>query len=374
MKISIYINQEKTLEWQLTTNESILCSYLISVAGEYWVRNETIDGRKYAWISKNKILKDMPMLTDKVDTVYKLLKSLDKKGVISYCKKGSKDMIALTKKSSEWNFKTSKNISDLYPSDEIECDDSDLDNLGIGLTSENGIVENPNDYIGKANEESDINRTDKKVSLLESSVLESGPSLSPSPSNFLPSDLELYTNGTKEPSPSKPSLPPTPPMAKNGNLSKMRIGVKKVLSKMEDFDELVNSRDLSITDIMNAFSEYWIIGQGRDFNPMNSKGLQSSFRKWIGFSGEDKLKEVESVKSLKNTSKLSLLIDNIKGKTLPNPSQRIDLNAFLEELKEESIIEIAKKYSKNELDGYGVLLTLMQGQKRIDYLSESRKN
>jgi predicted phage replisome organizer len=193
----------------------------------------------------------------------------------------------------------------------------------------------------------------------------------PSPSNSLPDNSELYTNGTKEPSPSKPSLPPLPP--KNGNLSKMKLGIKKVLSKMDDFDELVNSRDLSIVDIMNEFSEYWIVGCGRDWNPQNSKGLQSSFRKWIGFSGKDKLEEKESFNALANTSKLNFLLNNIKSKVkVFNASQRQDISDFIENFEESSILEIASSYSKGPEDGYDALIIFMQSQIRKDKLKNNR--
>jgi hypothetical protein len=222
--------------------------------------------------------------------------------------------------------------------------------------------DNTTDDISTDDTPTDINKNVSSNKVLNKERKEKEPS----PSNFNNFDKDGIEEETFQ-----PSLPPLPP--KSGSLSKMKLGVKKVLSRMDDFDELVNKRDLSILEIMDQFSEYWIIGQGREFNPQNYKGLHSSFRQWILFGGNDTLSEVESTKGLSNTSKLNLLVNNISGKQLPNPSQKIALNGILDQFEEKSILEIAKSYNGNAFDGYETLMTLIMSQRRIDRMEKNRQ-
>lgn len=112
MKFTILINQVKANEWNLNLSQAVLfafCYELPSWADKVFINNEI-----YYFASKNKIVNEMPLLGDKVDTIYRLLKQLEEKGLIIVKKQGKKDFVKLTSISKEWN--SEKNpTSEIYP-------------------------------------------------------------------------------------------------------------------------------------------------------------------------------------------------------------------------------------------------------------------
>lgn len=68
-----------------------------------WAEPIIIDGEMYYWASKQMICNEIPLAYNKVDTVYRALKTLSEKGLINYKKYGDKDCISLTQKGKEWN-------------------------------------------------------------------------------------------------------------------------------------------------------------------------------------------------------------------------------------------------------------------------------
>ena len=78
MKYHILINQTKVLEWRLNMSEAILVdlfSHLPSWADKYQIINNEI----WYFFSKKKILEEVPMLGDKIDTIYRICKKLQEK-------------------------------------------------------------------------------------------------------------------------------------------------------------------------------------------------------------------------------------------------------------------------------------------------------
>lgn len=131
MRYSSYINNTKTSEWGLNLSQAYLFSLLADVG--QWAAETIIDGKVYYWVSRNKIIEELPALTDKPDTVYRLLKQLSDAGLIDYTKQGAKDLVKLTSKGKEWNtVETRKNIrgSEKYPNE-------------LGKKSENYSEKNP---------------------------------------------------------------------------------------------------------------------------------------------------------------------------------------------------------------------------------------
>ena len=102
MRLYNKINSEKSIEWGL----NIKCAYIFSWIYELpsWANKVIIGSDVYYFASKNKIIEELPLLTDKLDTVYRYLKILEEKGLIVLKKIDSKDYIALTEKSKSWNF------------------------------------------------------------------------------------------------------------------------------------------------------------------------------------------------------------------------------------------------------------------------------
>jgi len=111
MQFTITINQAKALEWQLNAQQALLFAFVYECPS--WAKlTQTADGDFYA-LSKGKILEELPLLTDKPDTVYRLLKQLAGAGVIDLSSTASITLVRLTPKGQEWNRKLDG--SEKYP-------------------------------------------------------------------------------------------------------------------------------------------------------------------------------------------------------------------------------------------------------------------
>lgn len=136
MRYTITIQQAVALEWGLHDTEAYIFAYLVDL--HTWA--ETMIYREQVWYfaSRNKTLDELPLLDIKPDTVYRVYKSLDKKGVIQYLKKHKKDWILITEKGKDWNRKKLGFKSETDPNS-----DSNPDKLGF--KSEKNSDSNPTD-------------------------------------------------------------------------------------------------------------------------------------------------------------------------------------------------------------------------------------
>lgn len=113
MQFTITINQAKALEWELNAQQALLFAFVYECPS--WAKlTQTADGVDFYALSKGKILEELPLLTDKPDTVYRLLKQLAAAGVIELSSTSSITLVRLTKKGQEWNRKLDG--SEKYPS------------------------------------------------------------------------------------------------------------------------------------------------------------------------------------------------------------------------------------------------------------------
>lgn len=103
MQFTITINQAKALEWRLNAQQALLFAFVYESPS--WAKLvQTADGDFYA-LSKAKIIEELPLLTDKSDTAYRLLKQLASVGVIDLSSTASITLVRLTEKGQEWNRK-----------------------------------------------------------------------------------------------------------------------------------------------------------------------------------------------------------------------------------------------------------------------------
>ena len=109
MKYTINIDQVKSLEWGLTLSEAALFSFVYALPS--WAEQMHIGGQTWYFGSRNKAVQEVPIITDKPDTIYRLYKSLQAKGLIEWQKFGEKDVIRLTDKAKEWNTVTDQPAS-----------------------------------------------------------------------------------------------------------------------------------------------------------------------------------------------------------------------------------------------------------------------
>jgi hypothetical protein len=113
MRYNTYINNKKAMEWGLNANQAALFDLLNQLSS--WANPMIIGTEVFYYISRGKIIAEIPLFYTKDDTVYRHLKILENKGLINYKKVENKDVIKLTKKGKEWNLQEVEIRSDLNP-------------------------------------------------------------------------------------------------------------------------------------------------------------------------------------------------------------------------------------------------------------------
>ncbi|MEN5036866.1 hypothetical protein [Pseudomonas sp. TWI929] len=111
MQFTLTINQVKALEWGLNSQQALLFSFVYGCPS--WAKPmQTPDGIYFA-LSKAKITDELPLLTGKPDTAYRMLKALEEVGLIELSSTSSITLFRLTEKATEWNQKLDG--SEKYP-------------------------------------------------------------------------------------------------------------------------------------------------------------------------------------------------------------------------------------------------------------------
>lgn len=100
MRYSIIIDNIHSLKWDLNIQEAYLFGWIYTLPS--WADSIIIEGETYFFASKNKAIEELPILTKKIDTIYRFYKSLELKGLISIKKLDGKDFLALTEKAKSW--------------------------------------------------------------------------------------------------------------------------------------------------------------------------------------------------------------------------------------------------------------------------------
>ena len=153
MRFSITLNNQKCMEWKINATQGILVALLYEANA--WANEEIIDDKIYYFVSRNLILKELPMFFEKADTVYRNLKVLAEKGIIEYIKHKGMDLIRLTEKGKSWNF--IENNSEKNPNFDSNSEKSPSK---FGKKSENNSEKNPTNK--DTNIQKDINKNNKE--------------------------------------------------------------------------------------------------------------------------------------------------------------------------------------------------------------------
>ncbi len=101
MRNHLYVNQVKAIEWRLTIQEAHIFSFCYELPS--WADKIIVNNEIYYFAARQKAVEELPILTDKPDTIYRNYKKLENKGLIIYKKHNNKDVIRLTKKGQDWN-------------------------------------------------------------------------------------------------------------------------------------------------------------------------------------------------------------------------------------------------------------------------------
>lgn len=133
MRFNINIDQRFCLEWGLNLTEGAVFDILYNLSS--WADPVMIEGQVFYHASRNKITEELPMLTDKSDTIYRIFKHLaaDERALIQYEKAGRKDLIRLTDRGKEWNSEKNPSL----------VDNSENFPTELGKKSENNSEKNP---------------------------------------------------------------------------------------------------------------------------------------------------------------------------------------------------------------------------------------
>lgn len=135
MEYTVVINQQKSVEWGLNQSQAVLFAFVYGVPS--WAESITLSGAVYYRLSKHKIVTELPLLTDKPDTAYRILQQLKQKQLIEIKIIDGEQYISLTEKTTQWNKTINKSeqrkeirASEINPSNRAE------NNPGLGNKSD----------------------------------------------------------------------------------------------------------------------------------------------------------------------------------------------------------------------------------------------
>lgn len=178
MRYTLSINAVRCQEWGLNLAQGALMD-LINQSNS-WAQEEFVDGKVYYWVSRNKVIDEIPVAYSKPDTVYRSLKVLADKDLISHIKKGKKDLVRMTEKGKTWNVKgTIQGDAKLGNKSEL-AENSEINPSKLGNKSE------------KQPKNTDLNPTDKNTNYksISNKNTKSAPKEKPVAKQFVKPTLE----------------------------------------------------------------------------------------------------------------------------------------------------------------------------------------
>ncbi len=125
MRYSTTINNKFSLDYGLDIKQAYLFAWFYELPS--WAESVIINGDTYFFASKTKAVSELPLLTKKVDTMYRYYKQIEKLKLIDLKKIDGKDYVKIL--NNQWN--------------EWKSDYSDKNPNQLGKTSENNSDKNP---------------------------------------------------------------------------------------------------------------------------------------------------------------------------------------------------------------------------------------
>lgn len=148
--------------WGLNLQEAYLFSFIYELPS--WAEKIIIEGHVFYYGSRKKAIEEIPLLTDKPDTMYRHYKSLKEKGLIEYVPVNGKEYVRITEKGKLWN------SSEIFPNARNQSDGSEIFPNQLGNFSESGSEIFPTDNnIINNNTTSNTNFLEKNLEKKESS-------------------------------------------------------------------------------------------------------------------------------------------------------------------------------------------------------------
>lgn len=131
MRFTSYINNFKCQEWDINPSQGALVDLFNQLSS--WAIAETIDGKTYYHIARQKVIEELPLWFKTRDNVYRNIKHLVELSIVEYIKLGNRDMVRLTDKGNTWNSENSPSLGN----------NSELDTPELGNDSESNSEKNP---------------------------------------------------------------------------------------------------------------------------------------------------------------------------------------------------------------------------------------
>jgi len=111
MNFTATIDNVTASQWGLNVQQAYAFSWVYQLAS--WAFSTPHNGDIYYHAERSKFIEDMPLLTNRQDTVYRTLKEFVDFGLIKMEKIGRKDFICLTEKGKNWGRQELGKKSDL---------------------------------------------------------------------------------------------------------------------------------------------------------------------------------------------------------------------------------------------------------------------
>lgn len=87
---------------KLSLQEGYLLDWMLKLPS--WAKHAVIDNEVFYFADKSKACMDIPVLTEKIDTMYRYYKRLETKGFIKLTKRHGQDFIKILPKCDSWKF------------------------------------------------------------------------------------------------------------------------------------------------------------------------------------------------------------------------------------------------------------------------------
>lgn len=101
MRYTTYINNSRCLEWGINPSQGALVDLFNQLPS--WAKAETVDGKTFYHIARQKILEELPVWFKTADNVYRNIKHLAELGIIEHIKIDRRDLVRLSETGNKWN-------------------------------------------------------------------------------------------------------------------------------------------------------------------------------------------------------------------------------------------------------------------------------
>lgn len=108
MQYSVNINQLKAVEWELNGAQAALMAFVYDL--ESWGDDMVSDNQAYKWISKQKVIDELPLFFTKPNTVQINLLALEKKGLVKRNSTNQRSLVKITQKGKEWRLTSAQKL------------------------------------------------------------------------------------------------------------------------------------------------------------------------------------------------------------------------------------------------------------------------